>query len=246
LLCFLAQQRCLPDNGDLRRAKPYIRERYPYCNSPARVKAWLNPQNANVCTVDIITSKKRNGAAAFMRMIEMGYPAMGRPNWPPLEAVEAFLAEEDVSVYAQRNEARKAADRRGIATEHKSAPSSSPRSEEVARAEVPDAAEDVDPGQREDDAMHLERTKDHVAYQKNIKKARVVNMTLAEFYDQLHHPPSSSSQAPHVPPRAYDLIQLDPFYGASHHPSTKLLKKYRKLFDACSKVVRMCDRLIPF
>ena len=84
--------------------------------------------------------------------------------------------------------------------------------------------------------MHLERSKDAMAYMRNIKKARVVTMTLAEFYDQLNHPSGSNSQAPHVPARAYDFIQLDPFYGATHHPSSKLLKKYRKLFDACSKV----------
>ena len=88
----------------------------------------------------------------------------------------------------------------------------------------------------EENHMHFELTKARVAYQRNIKVARVVNMTLAQFYDQIMTPPTSSSQAPHVPARAYDLIQLDPFYGAKHHPEGNLLKKYRKLFDACSKV----------
>jgi hypothetical protein len=229
---------------DLRRAKPYIRERYPLCSSPARVKAWLNPNNASICTVDLITSKRRNGAGAFMRMIEMGFPAMGRANWAPLEAVEAFLAQGDESVYAQRNQQRKVADRDWAATEHKSAHSSGASSGAIVSAEVGEDDEVADPAQQEDAAMHVERTKDQVAYMKNTKTARVVNMTLADFYDQLHHPPSSSSQAPHVPPRAYDFIQLDPFYGASHHPALKLLKKYRKLFDTCSKVARMCHSVL--
>jgi hypothetical protein len=168
---------------------------------------------------------------------------MGRANWAPLEEVEAFLAAGDESVYAQRNQQRKVADREWEATEHKSVRSSGGSPEAIALSEVADADEIADPGQTEDDAMHQERTKDQLAYMKNIKKARVVNMTLADFYDQLHHPPTSNSQAPHVPPRAYDFIHLDPFYGATHHPALKLLKKYRKLFDTCSKVERMCHRL---
>jgi hypothetical protein len=237
MLCYLDQQNKVPDNAYRRAAIPWIRERFPLASSAARVVSWLNPNNAATSAVDHCSFKRRNSAGALMRMIEMAYPSMAIPGWEPLEQVEAFLGQEE-----DFDQGGEIVERKEREQEHKR-PSEGfeddgPHSVSVPprRAKNKEAVALQNAAELEERHMHTEQSKAQIAYVKNVKVARVVNMTLAQFYDQIITPPTSNSQAPHVPARAYDLIQLDPFYGAKHHPEVNLLKKYRKLFDACSKV----------
>ena len=84
--------------------------------------------------------------------------------------------------------------------------------------------------------MHQLKTGELFQYSKNEKQARLVAMSLREFYEQGVTPPTTASQHPHVPFEAMDFIQLDPFYGPQHHPNFRELKMIRHLVDCLAKV----------
>ena len=94
----------------------------------------------------------------------MGFPAMGTANWAPLEAVEAFLALDEDSFHPERKVQRRTQERERERAESAWAAdgqkASTSRVTDVQVEDVPEVDAAENPSQKEESAMHLERSKD--------------------------------------------------------------------------------------
>ena len=223
LACFvkdLAVKAGYPPQMGLRNA--VIVERFPIAATVAAVGKYFNPLSKNG-GAQWEEHQRMMQASAYMRMMELGFPAMAEGDWEPLHKIEAFLAPPPAAAaIAARGEALLLA-------------ASGALGEEKADIE-PSAPEVQDDHEVEERHMNMNHTKDEQAYQKNKAKVRMITMSWQEYYDQgMRGKNDDGSTQEFFPFRKFDVIHVDPPYDWPNHPTPQLMKKFRRLLDACSK-----------
>ena len=84
--------------------------------------------------------------------------------------------------------------------------------------------------------LNLDLLRDEQAYQKNKGRVRMITMSWKEFYDQgIRGKQDGMASQEFFPFRKFDVIHIDPPYDWPNHPTPALMKKLRRLLDACSK-----------
>ena len=84
--------------------------------------------------------------------------------------------------------------------------------------------------------LNLDLLRDEQAYQKNKGRVRMITMSWQEFYDQgIRGKQDGMASQEFFPFRKFDVIHIDPPYDWPNHPTPALMKKLRRLLDACSK-----------
>jgi 16S rRNA G966 N2-methylase RsmD len=196
-------------------------ERFPNAANVTSVGKYLNPMSKNGGE-QWEAHQRMMQASAYMRMMELGFPGMAEGDWEPLHTIEAFLAPPPIAAIAARGDALLRA-ASGAMGEEKAAFEASP-------------PELLDEHAVEERHMSMNHTKDEQAYQKNKTKVRMITMSWQEYYDQaLRGKNDDGSTQEFFPFRKFDVIHVDPPYDWTNHPTPQLMKKFRRLLDACSK-----------